>query len=390
MRLFVNSIIQVFLLQVVHAQSVTKLHVDIDNFNGGTVSEVFKNVHFIPLETTKESIVGTITQLEVTEDNFIISDVQTNSIFFFNREGQFEFKIKAHKPDRFIGNFAIDEINNKLVVQTEVDVINVFDLKGNYIKRVKLPFTFRSVFLFKNGTILYNVDKPSKAAKEDTTLYDLRYATDYDHFFEESFPYNPKVEFWEYNTFTNPFPHISGNDSVLFSLPFHYNIYALHDTGIYHIYKFLFPAKYSVPINFNSKKFAGKKIDFLFHHKENVNKIIGLEEAYKLGDNLLFTIRIRGAEARKYAYNLNTSSLISFDHIVGDSSSYFMPILRFYEGMEAVFHNHIYSSMPTFVVDKVNKNKPLNHYCPALEAYFKNHDKWTNPFIIEADLKDNL
>lgn len=385
-----SVIIQLLLLLVAHSQSVTKLHIDIDNFTGGTVSEVFDNIHFIPLETTKESLIGNIAQLEVTNDHFIVSDNQTNSIFFFKKNGDFEFKIKAHKPDRYIGNFSIDKKKKILIVQTQAEAINIFDLKGHFIKRVKLPFSFGSFFLFQNGTIVYNVNKPNKPTKVDTTFYDLYYTTNYDYIFKKASPYNPRVVFNEYNIYTNPFSHTSGSDSTFFSLPYYYNVYGLCDTGVYHIYKFLFPAKYSVPVDLNTKKFSGKKVDLLYRQKRNINKILGLEQIYKLRDNLLFTIRIHRAEPRKYCYNLETGSLISFDHIVGDSSSYFIPVLRFYEEMGTVFNNHIYSTIPTYLLDKIHKQKPIDHYSPKLESYFKDHNKWSNPFIIETVLKDNL
>lgn len=390
-HIYLKAIIALcFYSQITNAQTTTTLHVDIDNFNAGTVSEVFKNVHFIPLETTKESMIGNIYQLEVIKDHFVIADNLSNSIFFFNRKGKFEYKVKAHKPDRFIDNFICDEQNNKLVVQTEANVINVFDLEGNFIKRVKLPFSFYGFFLLNKDTITYNANRPNKPSQTDTTLYALHYATNYDHFFKVSFPYNPKIEICEYNQLTNPFSQVRGSDVAIFSLPYHYQIYALHDTGISHIYNFLFPLKYSIPPNFNTAEFTGKKEDYIYRNNNNINKIIGLEKVYKLGNYLLFTIRIRRAEARKYAYNLNTHDLISFDHVVGDSSSYFLPILKFTEGMGTVYEGHIYSTIPSFVLDNTKKHHPLDHYSTELDAYYKHHDKWSNSFIIEADLKENL
>ena len=59
------------------AQSTT-IRIDPAHARSGTASQIFEEVNYIPLETTKESLFGKIDQLAVTEDYFIMQSQLTN------------------------------------------------------------------------------------------------------------------------------------------------------------------------------------------------------------------------------------------------------------------------------------------------------------------------
>ena len=56
-------------------------------------ADLFEEINYVPLETTKKSIFGAIQQLIVTKDHFILSDRETNCIFVFFKNGKFCAKI---------------------------------------------------------------------------------------------------------------------------------------------------------------------------------------------------------------------------------------------------------------------------------------------------------
>jgi hypothetical protein len=92
-----------------NAQATT-LRIDPSSARGGTVSQLFDEVNFIPLETIKESLFGRIDQLEVTDKYFVILDDNTNSILIFDKTGKFHAKIKGPNNEDYtnpIGAFRI-------------------------------------------------------------------------------------------------------------------------------------------------------------------------------------------------------------------------------------------------------------------------------------------
>lgn len=70
------------------------LRLDPGSTRGITVSQLFDEVKFVPLETTPESLFGEISRLEVANNCYIISDQDTHCILLFNLDGSFKTKIK--------------------------------------------------------------------------------------------------------------------------------------------------------------------------------------------------------------------------------------------------------------------------------------------------------
>src|SRR6476469_787262 len=75
------------------------IRLDPENAIGGNASDIFSEVTFIPLETTSESLFGSISQLEITDEYYIILDRSTNSILIFTKAGKFHSKIKGRSLD---------------------------------------------------------------------------------------------------------------------------------------------------------------------------------------------------------------------------------------------------------------------------------------------------
>src|SRR5690606_790590 len=81
----------------VDTSTIRTLRIDPTTASGGNMSQVFDEINFIPLETTKESIFGDIGQLEVTENLFIVFDHDTKCILIFDRKGKYKTKIDMGK-----------------------------------------------------------------------------------------------------------------------------------------------------------------------------------------------------------------------------------------------------------------------------------------------------
>ena len=140
----------------------TTIRIDPAHARGGTASQIFEKVNFIPLETTKESLFGKIDQLAVTKDYFIILDEQTNSILIFKKNGKFHAKIAgggtqmgnntSNKYWKNIQEFYIIESANKAMIEilwrkSEIEIIGkpIMDVFPE-LKEQKYPELLTKVF----------------------------------------------------------------------------------------------------------------------------------------------------------------------------------------------------------------------------------------------------
>lgn len=87
-------------LKTARDHPVRKIMIDPENAMGGTAAKYFESVHYIPLETTKESLFGKIFKLQVTDQYYIILDQTTDAILFFNKDGSYHHKITRFSFDR--------------------------------------------------------------------------------------------------------------------------------------------------------------------------------------------------------------------------------------------------------------------------------------------------
>lgn len=76
------------------------LRIDPSRAKGVAVSQVFDEVKFIPLETNGESLFGTISQLSVTEHNFILYDYDTKAVLIFDKAGKYIAKVNSSKIEK--------------------------------------------------------------------------------------------------------------------------------------------------------------------------------------------------------------------------------------------------------------------------------------------------
>lgn len=76
----------------VDSSGMVTLRIDPQSARGANVSQVFDEVKFIPLETTKESLFGSIYDLRIVKNQFILFDQDTKAVLIFGRDGKFKGK----------------------------------------------------------------------------------------------------------------------------------------------------------------------------------------------------------------------------------------------------------------------------------------------------------
>ena len=93
MKKYLYTILCISQISFLYSQTVQKIRINPDQAYGGPVSDYFENIEYIPLETTKESLFGDVSEMVVTHDSYVIFDWDTKSVLFFKKEdGKFLFK----------------------------------------------------------------------------------------------------------------------------------------------------------------------------------------------------------------------------------------------------------------------------------------------------------
>ncbi|MBS1659635.1 MAG: 6-bladed beta-propeller [Bacteroidetes bacterium] len=392
--------ILLFLILLSHSlwsQKFITLRLDPDNSRGGTASQVFDSIRFIPLETTKESLFGAIDQMEVTDSLFVILDIRGHSILLFDRSGKFYTRITTGGGEKYFYYFSIDRSKNEIVATNNyANGLLVYDLRGRFLRKEKCPDNIASFYHFSGNSVLYNLRRKGTYESSDHILYDLCYSHGYDSVVKNLKPYNARNEANEYNISSNPFNFSGEAGSCMFSMPFEYSIYQLADTGVICKYQFVFPLLHSLPLNFATdgayRSLRGK---FAYNTPGNESMITALERGCRFGDYMLFSAISRQSTFSadfNMAYNLHTSSLISFSRVTGDSSSSYFPILSTQlERVDAIYDGKIFSSSPGFRLFAIKNSLDKKvEYPESLQKYFTNGKKTDNAVIVQFKLKPGL
>jgi hypothetical protein len=398
MRQFNFSLIVILLFNFSSpAQPTTTLRIDPDNSQGGTSSQIFDSIQFIPLQTTKESLFGKIDQLEVTDDNFIILDYMSRSILLFDRSGLFKARIRTDGAEKYFTYFALNRENREIItIINNEKHFRIYDYNGSFLRLEDNPGGLGGFYCIKPGLFVFNLSRPAETSTKDKTLYDLAYSNGYNKEVRWLNPFNSKYVNYDYNITRSVFNYSGQPGSCIFTLPYDYTAYQLNDTGIVQKFNLVFPLQYSLPKDFATDSFyAGRRGKYVYGTPENRGKYEGLQNVYRTGDYLIFTANYSGRfkEDRHFAYNLKTNDLISFGKVVGDSTSDFIPLLshRALEDPHDVYDGMIFSSIPSVILFNIrNKSEKPIRYRTALQNYFATGTKDDNVVLIQMKLKKDL
>ncbi|MDB5003158.1 MAG: 6-bladed beta-propeller protein [Mucilaginibacter sp.] len=399
----------------VDSSHVMTLRVDPSNASGGNVSDVFAEVNYIPLETTDESLFGSIGKLEVTDDYFIILDHNTHCILIFTKTGKFHAKIKSTEGKNMIYDFAINKFTKQITFSRDgYKNMTTCDYDGKVIKTTKLggetakdEINSDNLIYFAPdkaiGTYYYNemdsTDKYYKTFSKSLILY----ADNKHKVYAHGLPFK-KAESKLGNEILyagNSTQNITnaGIDTVFFySKAYNYSIFTITPNTIKYAYQLIFPLYASLPIDFSVNPiYKEKRIEYIEKHRD---AIFSLTNVFQSGDNLFFKASIYGTTKEdNLIYNLKSGNLIAYKHIQPDEKSFYLPISEDnwnFAGMLTNTGGYLYtavSSLATFTAYEQNKdNKDVRnlHYNPVLTQYFKKGNRKDNPCIIQLKLKNDL
>lgn len=386
---------------------VVTLRLDPQNAMGGNVSDYFEQVNYIPLETTNESEFGSISQLEVTDDYYIIFDQNTRCILLFTKAGKFHTKIKG-STKYGIYNFTYNKFTKEIIYYNNENGTTFYcDLNGKVIKTYKRAGDLGKDEKSPNGLYYFAADRAISTGSfnslDTADKYFKNYSDALIHYvkddktvYQKGLSFPKSLGKIEPMSFGKSVTNILNDTTFFYSKPLSFSLYTVTPNTIALSYKLIFPAGVSLPKDFLTNPVYDK--ERRGYYEKHTNQIFSLGNCYRTGNNLIFEAGnlwdYRNKE-NSLIYNLKTGSLLAYKHILPDEGSYYLPLIEnLGYSFGAVLLNcdgeHLYASVSALSMFKAHEDSAEKKakYPPELDEYFKKRNRRDNPVIIQMKLKN--
>ncbi|GAB3927122.1 hypothetical protein GCM10028827_19100 [Mucilaginibacter myungsuensis] len=385
---------------------VDTLRIDPSNSMGGTVSDFFTEVEYIPLETTKESLFGSISKLEITDDRYLVWESSRRYILIFDKKGKFLKKIGSAGVG--IVHFSLNRWTKQFIVNEQYARYKYYDLDGNLLKTVpataekdKNTSFMQMHFLSADKGFADNYYQASDTTDKYYKTFNGSLIT---FMGEDHKVYSKSLQFPKNQTgletiYFGNFQNITRGDAdsvYYYSKAFEYSIYSISPDRVKQSYQMMFPLVNSLPQGFTSDTtLRNKRWEWFDKNREVITNVT---DFYRIGNNLMFTAAaFSRTDEDVLFYNLKSGSLVAFKHIGRDESNSFLPIYysRYNYSNTTIsncYRGSLYgsiSSLDMFNAFEEHKDRKIT-YPPHLADYFKNRDRKDNPVILRLKLKENI
>lgn len=158
------------------ADAGTTIAVNVDKTEDFDFHDYFDTVRYIPLETTDDALIGEVTKLYLTQENILVFDQKTMSLFLFDARGRFVRKIgnKGEGPDEYmyINDVQLDAKHGLVYVHERIrNRIYIYDLSGKLLEQsAKASVEFNSFFRTEEGVWVYSCFKDNNPGHYNLTL----------------------------------------------------------------------------------------------------------------------------------------------------------------------------------------------------------------------------
>ena len=388
------------------------LRIDPSNAMGGNASDFFTEVNYIPLETTEQSLFGSISKLVVTDNYFIILDHNTHSILIFNKNGKFHTKIKG-TDSAPIWDFSVNRFTKEIrYSKDQYKTFTFCDYNGKELRTFKSGGDLAkdevndgNMRYFAPGkgvsySFPHSIDSTSKFYKTYSKSL-IMFANEKNKVYAQGLGFDER-EGKDLNIITSGgtwFFNTVSDTAFYYSKPYSFNIYTIRPDAIALSYKLIFPFYVALPGDFTTNPdYKKKQIEYIEKHPKT---IYGIANFYQIKDNLIFKAGSWNIyEEDNLIYNLRSGTLIAYKHILQDEKSYFLPIYDNSNwgntfnntGILACADGYIYTSASSLGMFQYHEKyaDQKAKYPPALDEYFRKGSRKDNPVIMQLKLKDNL
>ena len=175
-----------------HSNSTYTVHIE-DGNDISVFSDSIKELEFIPLSTDDTHLLGTQTDLILTNDGFIVVDVPNSKIYHYNQSGKFINAIgrKGRGPGEYNSLLNVELAGDSLYVFSAPQKMQCFSLDGKLLSEKKSPSLGRQSYIFQSDTLNYQDFSPTK---KDRLVVNGRYGEKkYLHSKASVLPFNTSV-----------------------------------------------------------------------------------------------------------------------------------------------------------------------------------------------------
>lgn len=307
---------------------------------------------------------------------------------FFKRNGQFSSKIKFEQLK--IGypspHFAVDPKNNYLYITSilEPNRIFTFDFNGKLIKSILIQDKISFLTKIEENFAFINLENAKESNQTDTG-YRISIIGQNGELIDNQLPYEFQKSLNGLDLVNSNYKiHSSSKNGVLFTSPLSYDISEINYKKSY-TYKFLFPNKYSLPLDIlTNENYKNKRFDYL---NNNPDRIYKLENVYRCNNLIFFEIINLGIlhKNRSLFLNIESGKYYSLNRIKPDSLFYNLPI---FNGGKIVGSNNeeIFVEIPSLFL--TNKKNLENIDNKNLRDFLKKNSPNENPVIAILALKN--
>ena len=394
---------QVCLGQPNDQQTIKTLRVNPDYARGGTVSQLFDSITYIPLETTKESTFGNIQYLQVSRHYFAFYDYSTKGIFVFDKKGKFISKI-TKVPDLNdyweLSNFVLNPYSEHIYLvystwdkqkKTIIPKLAIYKPDGQLDHQQLLETTNfnglnADMYTFIDATTTLHGVNPDKNPHHTyfVTVKEFKQPEKYIMPVAKGDPFiNPRKSYHRSST---------QDGWGFWTRGYDYTFLASKGEQL-QAFKMLLPAKISLDSSIYRDSAMMRPGNAASEFSRKHTKLVtGISQIFRCGSLQFFTF-IMGYYSSidcSYFYNLNNGNLYNFGKITPDSTNGYLPIVSV--APAAADSNYIYSFMPSFALfsakDQASDKHPV--YSPVMQQYFATENRKSNPVIILLKPKKDL
>lgn len=391
-----------------NTQTGTTLRIDPKYAVGGTASQFFDEINYIPLESKKESTFGSAQRLQVSRRYFAFFDYSTKSVFVFEKNGKFKGSINSLPMHGNIDavamslfNFVLDKTSeNIFIVYDKGDKkhskrLAVFDGSGKLLQSRQLNETFYELgcsFAFLGG---------GRAVFSSGNYYDKNLSSHYlfvvknfDSVIGKILPKqqnDPLNKSWHDQLDQQSF---SGEGSIWYRL-YDKTVYYITAEGTQSSFKFILPAAMTLDSTFYGDESVLKteqSVDiYLQKHQKCISYLSTLQKTKSMF-GFSFVKYNYTLPSDAYMYSLSTGTLYGNTKIIPDSLCYSLPLFNASE-ISGMDDGYIYLFIPAFsmfVTADANKDQSWKSNS-VLSAYFANaQNRKGNSVLVQLKLKNTL
>lgn len=191
-------------------------------------ADLIEKVEVVKLEETEESLLGVIFNLTIHNDLIVIPNTKSNSLYFFNRKGEFirQLNRNGDGPEEYssLWSYWLKGDTVKIYDNDRSRVVS-YDFEGEYLSELKLPKNATHVYENESG---YWTDY-SHRFTGDSTNYEL---VRYNHNMQEPIEFLPFNQPFGFPIVTTTNSMIPYKDALVYKQILNDSTYLIEGAGI--------------------------------------------------------------------------------------------------------------------------------------------------------------